>query len=354
MIRDAGTCAALHCGRETGSWRDRPVTTLLMVIIFVTTGASVVSLLSFAKSIGHRFDILDRPGERKMHTGSIPRTGGVAMFGGLAIGGVVVFLLAVFNDITAQERRLFLTLGLALLLIFASGFLDDMRNLGIKSRLAVQLAASCLVFFGGGIGGDLVAFFAVPFRENAIELPTAISLLLVVIWLAGMTNAINWIDGIDGLAGSTGAVIFLVYFLISVVQNDAYAALLSVAALAMCVSFFGVNYPPADIFMGDGGSYIVGFLMGWVSLRLYSGATPSGDFWLSLFLLVPCALPVLDMIRVASNRMRGGNSPTTADRTHLHHILVDRYRPARALAILAMINLIIGLGSLLVVWLLGQ
>lgn len=314
------------------------MTIYVMVALFLATGLTVAMLVPAARNLGHRFGILDRPGFRKNHDGAIPRTGGIAMFGGLSIAAILVVAVSISEGITAFEQRLLGSIGVGVLLVFVSGLLDDIRNLGIKIRLLVQAAAAVLVLYGAA----LLEVFALPWSDTPVVLPDAVRIVLAVLWLAGVTNAFNWIDGIDGLAGSTGAVVFFVYLMLAVIERDPYAAILASSSMAMCVAFFGVNYPPADLFMGDAGSYIIGFLAGITSLRLFTVASFSGNFWYATFLLVPVAVPVLDMLRVSVLRIRAGNSPTTADRSHLHHFLTDRYPTGRALIILATANLIVG------------
>jgi len=317
----------------------------LIVGLFATTGATVVGLMPVAHWFANRFDVLDRPEERRVHVGVVPRTGGLAMFGGLCMAAVLLAIHVLINGTNRDEVLLLLSIGGAVVLIFATGLLDDFSDTGVGPRLATQIAASLLALFGA----DLLTSLPLPWTADPYVLPLPLRIILGVLWLAGLTNAINWVDGIDGLASSTGAIICFFLLLLAVIERDAYSMALASVAMGMCVSFFGVNYPPANIFMGDAGSNVIGFLVGVISLMLFSRVAARGEFVAAAMMFLPALVPILDMIRVAVRRIKDGNSPMRADRVHLHHLLLERRSVTWTLLAIGLLNVCTGLIAVLVV-----
>jgi UDP-N-acetylmuramyl pentapeptide phosphotransferase/UDP-N-acetylglucosamine-1-phosphate transferase len=154
---------------------------------------------------------------------------------------------------------------------------------------------------------------------EAVILPDVISLLATVIWLVGITNAINWLDGLDGLAAGVAGIAAIGLVSVSFSLHQVAAAFLAAALAGCCFGFLRHNFNPARIFMGDGGSYFLGFSLAAISIVGPAKGLTTVSLLLPLLIL---SLPLADMSAVIMGRLRSGRSPFYPDRRHLHHRLL--------------------------------
>jgi UDP-N-acetylmuramyl pentapeptide phosphotransferase/UDP-N-acetylglucosamine-1-phosphate transferase len=152
-----------------------------------------------------------------------------------------------------------------------------------------------------------------------LELPPLLSLLATVIWLVGITNAINWLDGLDGLAAGVSGIAAVGLLSVSFSLHQPAAGLLAAALAGSCLGFLRHNFNPARIFMGDGGSYFLGFALAAISIVGPAKGLTSVSLLLPLVIL---SLPLADMSAVILGRLSQGRSPFYPDRRHLHHRLL--------------------------------
>ena len=219
---------------------------------------------------------------------------------------------------------------------FGLGLLDDLINLSPFLRLAVQISIASLVWWAG----IRVEFLTVP--GLGLVVLNQLSLPLTVLWITGVVNAINWIDGLDGLASGVAAIVGLVTFVISLTMHQPGAALVIAALIGSLLGFLYYNFNPAQIFMGDGGSYFIGFMLAGVSIL---GLTKSATV-LAIFLpLLILAVPLFDMSTVILTRLQRGKSPFNADNNHLHHRLL-RAGLSHRLTVLTIYAMTLWAGSL--------
>lgn len=267
-----------------------------------------------------KWGFLDRPdGERKQHARPVPLLGGVAIF--LAVGISVVLILMnsdalTGGEVTARHYVGFLLGGLVLMI---GGALDD-RYKFPPGLSMISPVLAILIAIGSGIQVDKITN---PLG-GAIELSHAASNIIVFVWLMGSIYAMKLLDGVDGLTTSVGSVgafmVMLLALTTAYFQPD--VALLSAIALGALLGFLIWNAPPARIFLGEGGSTFVGYLIG--ILAVISG----GKLALAALVL---GVPMLDVAIVAVGRMRkhGLAGMVKGDRTHLHHRLSERGWNAR-------------------------
>jgi UDP-GlcNAc:undecaprenyl-phosphate GlcNAc-1-phosphate transferase len=147
-----------------------------------------------------------------------------------------------------------------------------------------------------------------------------LSLPITVIWLVGMANAINWIDGLDGLAAGVSGIAAVVMLLVTLFMEQPAAALIAAALAGGALGFLRYNFNPAQIFMGDGGAYFMGFTLAGVGVIGLVKSTAVTAVLLPYLIL---AVPLLDMSAVIVSRIRNGKSPFIADKRHLHHRLLQ-------------------------------
>jgi len=275
------------------------------LIVFGIALIIVILTTPLVQQFGLTFGYVDQPGARKIHKQAIVRVGGIAIF----LGTVAAWLLATGME-DGSGRSLLLPLLLGGTGFFLTGLLDDFFTLSPFVRLGMQGILSIAVWNLG------IRMDALPIPGLTEHLPVWLSLLLTFLWLAGVANAINWLDGMDGLAAGTAALIGVVLAVVS------HSPLVMLVALSLCGSLIGFlryNAAPAQIFMGDGGSYFIGFTLGAIALI---GLPSSGTLTAALMPFLALAIPILDMALVILARLGDRKSPFFPDQRHLHHRLL--------------------------------
>ena len=308
-----------------------------------------------------RWGLLDQPGHRKVHETPTPLGGGVGVWAGVVsvlIVAVAVALVGRNNDWLMAWIPAFVrphldgvnhrTPELAVLLIGATilmllGLADDRRGLNWKVRLATQLAVATAVVLIND--WKLTAFIPIP----------AVTTALSVLWIAALINSFNMLDNMDGLSAGVAAIasLMLAAFLIFPAQGSADPPQLFVAALLLVLvggllGFLVHNRPPAKLFMGDAGSYFVGFCVGAATLLATYTGYRSQDQHAILAPLCVMAVPFYDMISVMWIRVRQGRSVFEADKCHFSHRLVDLgMTKGQAVLTIYLTTATCGLGALL-------
>lgn len=252
-----------------------------------------------------RLHILDIPGGRKAHAGSVAKVGGIALAAGTFIGVLV----------WAPKDDMVLAGLLGGLIILAFGVWDDRIGLGYQAKFAGQALAALCVLLYGGVGLSSLPFLPEAWFGPWLGLPLSFLILLAV------TNAVNLADGLDGLAGGLSLISFAAIAYLAFQNDDLALMLMVVAILGGLLGFLRFNTYPAKIFMGDAGSQFLGFFLGVTGLVLIDGAHGPYSPMLALFVW---GIPLLDMAGVFSQRLREGRSPFVGDRNHLHHKLLGR------------------------------
>jgi UDP-GlcNAc:undecaprenyl-phosphate GlcNAc-1-phosphate transferase len=274
------------------------------VLAFTVVMVSMPVLMHYAPTLG----LLDRPGERKQHSGQVPMVGGLAVFLGL---------LLVLGMHHGGDVRAWVLLGGGALLV-AAGVVDDRRELSAKIRFTVQAAACALMIFGAGVElrdfGNLLGFGTL--RLGWLVVP--VTLFCVV----GVTNAINMIDGMDGLSASISLVALAGLASAAMASGQSIELIPELAVLAggLCAYLvFNLRLPwreRALAFLGDAGTLLLGFLLGWMLVERSQGdariIAPVTALWL-------LAVPLIDTVFVMIKRRQAGVSMVEADREHLHH-----------------------------------
>ncbi|MDR2898143.1 MAG: undecaprenyl/decaprenyl-phosphate alpha-N-acetylglucosaminyl 1-phosphate transferase [Spirochaetaceae bacterium] len=278
------------------------VTLILYVVSAFVLSAVFVPVILW---VCRRFNWYDSFDERKVHTGLIPRLGGVGFVSAFVI---VVCVLLFFTYPGWGKRFLPLIAGGLIILVF--GVVDDFKNLSGRIKLLVQVIVSLIVLAGG------FRFISI----GPIQLGW-VGYALTFAWLIGVINAFNLIDGIDGLCGGLsffGILTFGLVFLFRT-EDNVLAAVCFVLA-ASVAGFLLYNKPQAKIFMGDGGSQFLGYMIAILPLLSEdSGLQPNK----ALMMVVICAIPLFDTVAAMWRRLREGRSFFSPDRAHLHHKLLN-------------------------------
>ncbi len=273
------------------------------------------------------------PNERSVHTVPIPHAGGLAMLIGLVAALGVASLTDSFREVFTDSTE---PLGVlvAAVVVFATGFLDDSRDLPPPAKVTgIVVAALVLVVFGA-----TMFYFRVPFLDVFL-LSGDWQPVITVLWLLGMTQAINLIDGLDGLAAGIVAIAAAAFFLyafrlgdLELLSRPNLGPLLAVVTAGVAVGFLPFNFNPARIFMGDGGAFLLGMLLA-VSTSMVGGrADPSTQDFVgqTFFFLAPLVIPllilgvpILDTLFAIVRRASKRQAIDVADKGHLHHRLMN-------------------------------
>jgi len=298
---------------------------IVLGVVTVTTFVVMPLVLRLAVRLG----AVVSPDERRVHERPTPLLGGVGMLVGFLAGMAVAWRLHAFGSIFDNNTEP-LGLVIAAVLVLAVGVIDDLREVSAPAKVAgIVLAASVLV-----LSGISILSLRIPFVSTFI-LDSNWSYLVSVVWVLGMTNAINIIDGLDGLAGGIVAIAAAAFFLYSQqlaregsLQVGNIGPLIAILVLGMCLGFLPHNVHPAKIFMGDGGALLLGLLMA-SSTMVVGGRTDTPVSGQSFFFFAPAfiplvilGVPILDTAFAILRRTRTRTSPTTADKDHLHHRLM--------------------------------
>jgi len=304
----------------------------LYVVAFVGSGILSAVFVQISIWLAHWSGLTDGPdGGRKTQDRPIPKLGGIAV----AMAFTLVFLAAVgiSGEITAFQ--LLASVLLPALIVAGLGFIDDVRTLNPWLRLVAQSILALLVWFTG----TQVAFFRVDWLDA----------LVTVVWIVGLTNAMNLLDNSDGLAASTALVAALGTGIVAVLYGQYFVGALSFALAGTAAGFLWHNWAPATVYLGDAGAYFLGFLLAIVTLRL----RPVGIAlpWSALIPVLLVFVPIVDTTFVVIRRVLSGLHPFTPGRDHLSHVLMDRGLTVRQSVAALQIVLILSVsGAVALAW----
>jgi UDP-GlcNAc:undecaprenyl-phosphate GlcNAc-1-phosphate transferase len=283
-----------------------------------------------------RLGLMDAPGVRKVHTAPIPLGGGVGIWAGVVgalafgtagvlaahyrpewFGWLPVGLTQHVSGMTGKIGEIWGLVACATVLMIL-GLIDDRRGLPWQLRIGVEFAVAGFCVYWQGL--QLTAFIELPWLTG----------LLSVIWIVALINAFNMLDNMDGLSGGVAAISASMLAIMLLTSRDPannqpqfFVAAMLLVLVGALLGFLQHNWPPAKIFMGDAGSYFVGFWIAVASLLAtyagYHGSTPHAVF----APLCVLAIPLYDMCSVIWIRTREGRSPFEGDKRHFSHRLVD-------------------------------
>ena len=310
---------------------------LYHLIAFLVSAIVVLWTTPVVKTIGIKSGRVDRPGGRKVHQRPMVRLGGVSIFAGTLIALLVVWRLGGFGILPPQKEWEVWGVTVGGLAFFLIGLADDLFNLSPFVRLLMQLVVAGLAWWVG----VRIDFLSVP-TGGLVDIVDWLSLPVTVVWLVGMANAINWLDGLDGLAAGVSGIAAVVMLIVALFMHQPAAALIAAAMAGGALGFLRYNFNPAQIFMGDGGAYFMGFTLAAVGVIGLVKSTAVTAVLLPYLIL---AVPILDMSTVILVRLRHGKLPWVADKRHLHHRLL-RAGLSQRLAVLFIYSLTLWVGSL--------
>lgn len=289
---------------------------LFAIAIIVT-----ILLVPLAKWIAVKIDAIDYPDERRVNKTPIPRLGGIAIIGGVAVSLLAAWVgsflfgwrapFSVHPGLTIDY--LWTLIGIAFM--FGVGLVDDIFDLPALVKLAGQIVAAILVTFSGVV----LASIHNPFGPGYVEFGW-LAYPITIFYLVAFANIINLIDGLDGLASGITMISAFTIFIFAVLTNRFDAAIMSIAVAGACIGFLRYNFTPASIFMGDSGALFLGFVLGIASLLAVTRAA------LFISLLVPilaAGIPIMDTLFAIIRRLSAHESIISPDKGHIHHKLLQ-------------------------------
>lgn len=315
------------------------------LIVGLVAAVATAVAMPFVVRLAHRQQWLATPDERRMHPVPTPDVGGIAMFVGILAGVIGASAIADFDPLFDESTEI-IGVVVACAITFALGLLDDIRDISPPAKVSgLVVAAIALVWFG------VTMFqFRVPFLDVFVLSDDWVP-LFTVLWLLGMTQAVNLIDGLDGLAAGIVAIGAGAFFIYSIeltkgnlLPQPNIGPLIAIIAVGVCVGFLPFNFNPASIFMGDSGALLLGLLMAVATSVVGGRADPDTQsangqtyfFLAPMFIsLLVLAVPIVDVLFAVIRRTASGRSFAEADMGHLHHRLIQLgHGPRRAVVIL--------------------
>lgn len=268
------------------------------MLILASALVIAIGIMPLVKRAAVRWDFIDQPSARKVHTRPTPRLGGVAIY------------LACIAALLAFSGRFYVSQLVSILvgasLVSFLGVWDDRHGLRPLLKLVGQtLAAGILI-----LSGIQVGFLPIP----------ALNLLGTLLWVVGITNALNLLDNMDGLSGGVATIACIFFLLLAAMSGQYLVGILAAALLGACLGFLYYNLNPANIFMGDSGSLFIGFVLAALGIKLRFPDNVAFVTW--MVPVVVLGLPIFDTALVVVSRLRRRIHPFTAGKDHVSHRLV--------------------------------
>jgi UDP-GlcNAc:undecaprenyl-phosphate/decaprenyl-phosphate GlcNAc-1-phosphate transferase len=287
------------------------------MLTFFSLKFFMILLISFSVSyfltpamrlVALKFKCLDHPNYRKIHSKPMPLLGGVAIYIACAVSILWNFEFSIeLKGIAA---------GATIILIM--GAIDDRKNLPAGVKLMGQIAAASIVIFWGGLTINFIPHWP---AEKILEI------IITYVWIIGITNTFNFLDGVDGLAAGLGIISGFCFFVIAYLTSQSYLGFLSIALVGACAGFLRHNWKPAKIFLGDGGSNFIGFVLaGLAVLGGWSYTKPMVAMGTPLLILT---IPIFDMIYITASRIKNKQVGSFRQwieyvgKDHFHHRLMN-------------------------------
>ncbi|MCI5141572.1 MAG: undecaprenyl/decaprenyl-phosphate alpha-N-acetylglucosaminyl 1-phosphate transferase [Candidatus Electrothrix sp. ATG1] len=317
------------------------------LFFFLAACLTSFALTPAVRRLALRFDLTDTPSDRKVHSGKIPRIGGVALLGSFFLPFLLFFLyLLVFRREILTEQYFVIGNNInsfvaGAVLIFLLGLWDDIRGLNFSFKIIGQLLVAVLIYHCGIRITAVTTPFGPGFAIGVLGLP------LTVFWFLLVINAINLIDGLDGLAAGICLFVSFSMLFVCIVNGRSTSALAFAALAGALIGFLRYNFYPASIFMGDCGSYFLGYCLAALSIE---GAIKGQVATAMLIPVIALGVPLIDTLWAPLRRFINGQSMFRPDNKHIHHRLVKLgFTHQRAVLTLYVVTVLLGISSMLLV-----
>ena len=307
---------------------------LLGVFTLLVSALTSLLLTPLAIRIAPWLGAVDAPDYRKVHARPVPRIGGIAVFGGF-IAGLLFAAQATGTLLSVRQVSIYWSVfAVCATAMFFLGLVDDIRHLSFKVKFIFQILAAAAIW----MGGFRIVEVSNPLQDGTVVFPVWLSVGITILWVVGITNAMNLIDGLDGLASGIALIMTITVACIAFFRGQPGVVATSVALVGSLIGFLFFNFNPAKIFLGDSGSMFLGFTLAVMSIR----SSQKGPTAVAVLIpLLVMALPILDtslavsrrLLRLDRSRQEHGHGLGYVlrnldhlflpDRGHLHHRLMD-------------------------------
>lgn len=292
------------------------------LLLIATAAVVTIAVTPFVRWLSLRYDLVDYPGGRKVHTQPISRLGGVAIFFGV-MASIALQVLGEWRfgwggDFLREAAQGVNLIGVlaGLVLMFVVGIIDDLTDLSPGMKFSGQVVAAGVVV----ASGLRIEYVGDPFAGGLMQLGL-LALPVTVIYLVGFANVINLIDGLDGLAAGVTGIAAMSLLVLAAQGNRLDAAALAAAVIGACIGFLRFNFNPASIFMGDSGAMFLGFTLATISLLGVMKTTAAIALAVPLLII---GVPIFDTASAIVRRLRHKRPIQEADKGHIHHRLLGR------------------------------
>jgi len=312
----------------------------VLLLSFIVSFFTVPWAIKFANLKG----IIDNPkqDDRRVHKTPTPRVGGIAIVAGVMISILLFYVLSFFINIDIDRRLVGYVLGSVI--IITMGFVDDLKNLKPLYKFLLQLIAGMVIYvFNISIAGIKIPFIYPHMIDFGLW-----SFPITLIWVLGITNAVNLIDGLDGLAAGISSIASTSLLIIFAITGSPIEALIiTIALVGATIGFLPYNFNPAKTFMGDTGSNFLGFTLATVSIM---GMAKGYTILAIVAPLIVCGVPVFDMLFAIVRRLAKHQKLTAPDKGHIHHRLLKHgFSQRQAVLILYGLTSILGITAVTLV-----
>lgn len=276
---------------------------ILGAAVFVISFVFIRFFIPIAKRLG----FVNLPNDRSMHARAKPRGAGICFVG----ASLIALGYASYNSLYDLGPQMYILAAIGI--VYFAGLLDDLKDISPLLKFALIITATVVL-----VSNDFYITTLGRFFGYDLVLPALIAIPFTIFAVTGFTNALNLMDGLDGLAAMISMIMLAVFAWIGFTHNDPFLMMMSVTFISALGAFLLFNWYPAKVFMGDSGSLTLGFVISVLGIHSLQYIQPLA----MLFIVV---LPVLDTFIVMTRRIQRSLSPFKADRTHMHHILFNRY-----------------------------
>jgi UDP-GlcNAc:undecaprenyl-phosphate GlcNAc-1-phosphate transferase len=301
--------------------------TYFQILFFGGAFLITLAVTPLVKKLAHSYNVTAASGGRRIHQGAVPLLGGVAIYAPIFLVFLIFLAYWIFDALPFYQPNIsqIIALFIGSLAMVILGAVDDKYKISWKFKLLGQLLAAVILVLGGHTIRSATLPLIGPVFFDWLGAP------LFIIAVIGITNAINIIDGIDGLAGGICMMAALTTGIIGFVQGDPFAATLGFTIAGATMAFLFYNFPPASIFMGDGGSIMLGFLLGTLAMSstaVYPGLRLGASAMIAIP-FIPFTIPIFETVLSIARRWLRGQPIFSGDGDHLHHRLIRALRNPR-------------------------
>jgi UDP-GlcNAc:undecaprenyl-phosphate GlcNAc-1-phosphate transferase len=322
---------------------------ILLICSFITSAV----LTTIVKRLAVRFDFVAHPSDDRYHRSVVPLGGGIAIFANITAALIAAVLVVRFaiapghldkvlgDSVTIHATGFIekiphlIIVILCIAVLFALGLWDDRKHIGPYIKLLVQFVVAFVAAMAADIRVEL-------FIESRI-----VTSVLSAFWIVLIINAFNFLDNMDGASAGIAVIAAAILFVAAAISGQVFIGAMAVLFIGTLLGFLVFNFPPAEIFMGDAGSLVIGFIVALLTLRTtYYHEAASGNWYPVLMPLIVMAVPLYDFISVTLLRLWQGKSPFVGDTQHFSHRLRRRgLSETQTVMTLYLATLVTGLGA---------